>query len=151
MSNEKSLDVRHETSTPLRLLQTSTTPIWPTDPWDHAEPGERIEEALHLNCVHRRQAAVRLRWTKMRKNICNMVTPQSLCEVTDPGWITKMRNLISLAIPAKPVVSAQPAVPQPNGVTSEVVPSIVHIETWSPKEVSKPEQEQQRASCRNCS
>jgi hypothetical protein len=55
---------------------------------------------------------------EMRKNICDVIPPEFVSQLSDLRWIAKAGDLVRIFVSDEPVIPGQPAVSNPNAVLS---------------------------------
>jgi hypothetical protein len=124
---------------PLRVADAARLVHHAARPRHHAEAGERIEEALDLGVIHRRQVAALVCRGHVREHVGDVLRAQQAGEALNVRRITEVGELIQLVLASKPVGGTEPSVLQPDGVAAAVMAAVGDVEAGCPHTVADDE------------
>jgi hypothetical protein len=137
MSGQELSHVAGKSSTPIRVLETHAAAIWSADPRNNSESGERIEEMLNLRRIHCGQTAVRARGAEVREYIADVMSTQLCGQSTHDLRVAVTNQFVGFAVTDEPLIAAQPAVGEPDGVVPAIVASVAHVKPGIPEQITK--------------
>src|ERR1041385_6179231 len=135
MTNEQFANVDSKRDSPLWIERTNARSIWPTNPGQHAKTFECVEEFFHLLRIGCRQCTVGFCWTKVWKDIGDVIAAKFFSNRAEIFATAIFLKLVRLRVLNEPIIRSEPSMRDPDAVAATIISTVLNVETGLPHEI----------------